>query len=196
MENPEDQDAPVALERFRGYLHLRQHFPGVICRYQMLQPVLYPLYWAPDLHCGEGDEEILWVEFAPYPEATSYVLLDEMYLLFRHLQVVGKYAPVEVWNLGGTPHRQIPGILVIARNHSPGLHRIASVAMGLELLFPGVVGLGESRLHITEQDVGGGGEGDEEILRVEVAPDSEALYAEIEEREPQQNLRGVGREDQ
>ena len=68
------QDLAVGLDRGASLVML---LPRVVGRHQMLVSVLDPLYRPSQSHCGDADEKVFGIEFAPYAEPATGTALPQ-----------------------------------------------------------------------------------------------------------------------
>ena len=141
-----------------GDFDFAEKLAGVVGRYQVFQPVFNPLHGPAQAHGGEGNEEVLGIEFTPDAESAAYVGFDEVDAVCGETKLVYQDIFDCVGDFGWAPHREVAGLGVIVRHQAAGLQGIAGVAVGTELLFTGVIGVEEDCVDVAEADDGMTGE--------------------------------------
>ena len=144
---PESEQRTVVVG---GDFHLAEHLAGMVGGDEVLQAVLNPLNWPFQLHGGEGNEEVFGIELASDAEAAAYIWLYEMDAVFGDAQLGYKDILDGVGDLGGAPHGEVAALVVVVRHQAASFQWVAGVAVGLELLRVGVIGVAEGRLDIAE----------------------------------------------
>ena len=151
-------DGEQAAVAVRGQGQVPMLFAGVVGGQEVLAAVLDPAHRPAEPARQVGNEEVLGIELAAGAEAAAHVALDEADLVLADVQQVGQHAPVEVRNLGHTPHRHSLATGVPLGKETPGLHGQRGVAAHRERAAEHARGGPDDGVDVTEVDDPRGGQ--------------------------------------